>query len=151
MIPFAPYCCEPVRDAEWRASESWDTDERSSHDEPLRNHLEFVEWWYAVTAKDDLAKRFHEQAEKWARETAHLSSPAQMMVHPSYQAILGMALEDKREIIRLMIQDLRQNRNEWFWALSYLTQDNPIKQPEAGNMDKMISAWVNWGRAHNLI
>lgn len=98
-----------------------------------------------------LAKRFREQAEKWSRETEHLSSPTQMMAHPSYQAILGMALENKQEVIRLMLLDLMQNRNEWFWALSYLTQDNPIKQSDAGKMDKMVSAWVNWGREHNLI
>jgi hypothetical protein len=151
MIPFTPYCCEPVRDAEWRTSESWDTDEKSSIEEPLRQHLEFVKWLDVFRADDDLAKRFHKEAEKWARETEHLSSPAQMMAHPSYQAILGMAAEDKREVIRLMIQDLKQNRNEWFWALSYLTQENPIKHSDAGKMDKMVSAWVNWGLEHNLI
>jgi hypothetical protein len=150
MIPFPPYYCDQVRDAEWRTSESWDTDEKSSHDEPIGNHREFIEWLIASRA-DDLQKRFHEQAEKWASETAHLSSPAQMMAHQSYQAILGMASEDKREVIRLMILDLKQNRNEWFWALSYLTQENPIKQSDAGKMDKMISAWVTWGREHNLI
>lgn len=151
MMPLVPYCCEPVRDAEWRASESWDTEEKSSVGEVLRRHLKFVEAWDTLKADDDLAKRFHKQAEKWARETEHLSSPTQMMAHPSYQAILGMALEDKREIIRLMILNLKHNRNEWFWALSYLTQDNPIRQSDAGKMDKMISAWVNWGREHNLI
>jgi hypothetical protein len=104
-----------------------------------------------IPTESALAERFQEQAEKWARETAHLSSPTQMMAHPSYQAILGMASEDKRKIIRLMILDLKQNRNEWFWALSYLTQDNPIKQSDAGKMEKMISAWVNWGIEHNLI
>src|SRR5947209_38701 len=38
-----------------------------------------------------LEERFREQADKWRRETEHLSSPSQMMMHPSYQAILGMA------------------------------------------------------------
>lgn len=104
-----------------------------------------------ISTEATLVERFREQAEKWARETAHLSSPTQMMAHPSYQAILGMASEDKRKIISLMILDLKQNRNEWFWALSYLTQDNPIKHSDAGKMDKMISAWVNWGLERNLI
>jgi hypothetical protein len=93
-----------------------------------------------------LEQRFHEQASKWASETEHLSSPAQMMLHPSYQAILGMAREDEEEIIRLMLRDLRDNRRLWFWALSYLTRENPIKREDAGKLDRMIKAWIDWGK-----
>lgn len=98
-----------------------------------------------------LAERFRGQADKWRRDTEHLSSPTQMMMHPSYQAVLGMALENKKEIIRLLIIDLQQHRNEWFWALSFLTQENPITPSDAGKMDRMIAAWVNWGRAKRII
>jgi hypothetical protein len=105
----------------------------------------------AEVVEISLAERFRTQADKWARETQHLSSPAQMMAHPSYQAILGMAQDNKREIIRLLLLDLERNRNEWFWALSYLTQDNPIKPSDAGKMDRMISAWLNWGRKNHFI
>jgi hypothetical protein len=104
-----------------------------------------------IPTESTLAERFREQAHKWGRETQHLSSPAQMMMHPSYQAILGMALENKKEIIRLLIIDLQQHRKEWFWALSFLTQENPITPSDAGKMDRMIAAWVNWGRAKRII
>jgi hypothetical protein len=110
-------------------------------------HITFV----AEVAGISLAERFRTQADKWARETQHLSSPSQIMAHPSYQAILGMAQENKREVIRLLLLDLQQNRNEWFWALSFLTQDNPIKPADAGRMDRMISAWLNWGRKNGFI
>jgi len=72
-------------------------------------------------------------------------------MHPSYQAILGMAQDDKQEIIRLMLRDLQENRTPWFWALSYLTQDNPIQRSEVGKLDKMIKAWVHWGKARNML
>lgn len=104
-----------------------------------------------LESEQSLEERFREQAEKWARETEHLSSPTQMMLHPSYQAILGMAREDEQEVIRLMLRDLRDNRREWFWALSYLTQDNPINPRDAGKMDKMIDAWVKWGKGRRLL
>jgi hypothetical protein len=103
----------------------------------------------AIVAETDTAtlrRRFHEQADKWACETAHLSSPTQMMMHPSYVAILGMARENEDEIIRLMLHDLQDKRRLWFWALSYLTKENPIKQTDAGKLDKMIQAWVVWGK-----
>ena len=103
------------------------------------------------TASIPLEERFRQQADKWRRETEHLSSPTQMMMHPSYQAILGMAQENKDLVIRLLLRDLEENRGPWFWALSYLTQDNPIKQKDAGKIDKMIKAWVIWAKERNLL
>jgi hypothetical protein len=50
-----------------------------------------------------------------------------------------------------MINDLKQNRRPWFWALSYLTNANPVKPSDAGKMDKMINSWVEWGKQHGLI
>ena len=98
----------------------------------------------------DLKTRFIEQADKWQRHTEHLSSPSQMMMHPSYQAILGMARVNEDEIIRIMLHDLQENRRPWFWALSYLTKDNPIKPTDAGRLDKMIGAWVEWGKRKGI-
>ncbi len=105
----------------------------------------------ATAAIVSLEERFRKQADKWRRETEHLSSPSQMIMHSSYQAILGMAQDDKQEIIRLMLRDLQENRTPWFWALSYLTQDNPIQRSEVGKLDKMIKAWVDWGKARNML
>jgi hypothetical protein len=96
-------------------------------------------------------ERFTEQAEKWGRETSHLSSPNQKMLHPSYQAILGMAGEHKEEVIDLLLADLKDNRRPWFWALSYLTQTNPITPDDAGRIDRMINAWVRWGEARTRV
>lgn len=96
-----------------------------------------------------LTDRFLTQARKWDDETSHLSSPMQRMMHPSYQAILGMANENPSEMVFLLIKDMKENRREWFWALSYLTQENPIKPEDAGRMDKMIDEWVRWGKARH--
>jgi hypothetical protein len=100
-----------------------------------------------VAEPQRLEQRFLEHADKWERETEHLSSPTQMMMHPSYQAILGMG----RDIVPLLLRDLQENRRPWFWALSYITKDNPINPPDAGKMDRMIKAWVDWGRARGLL
>ena len=102
-------------------------------------------------AVHSLEERFHEQASRWSEETAHLSSPAQAMQHPSYQAILGLALDDRNEVIRLMVRDLQENRRPWFWALSYLTQENPIERRDVGKLDRMIRAWVRWGVAKGIL
>jgi len=107
-----------------------------------------------TTVARTLEQRFQEQAEKWERETAHLSSPLQKMENPSYQAIMGMSAESpehKRALIRFMLRDLRNNHRDWFLALSYLTQYNPIRQKDYGKPSKMIESWVKWGQSQGLL
>jgi hypothetical protein len=99
----------------------------------------------AVSAEPTLKHRFLDLAQQWEDETGHLSSPSQKMLHPSYKAILGMGQEHKEEVIDLLIDDMRENRRQWFWALSYLAQANPIRPEDAGRIDRMINAWVQWG------
>jgi len=150
--------------ATWDQEQKWCVEQRQDRWISKHSVHSLVEEWTSQSrerlekvqilvreAQRPVEQSFHEQADKWERETEHLSSPTQMMMHPSYQAILGMAVENKQEVISLMLQDLRNNRREWFWALSYLTQDNPISPRDAGKMDKMIKAWVDWGRRKGLL
>jgi hypothetical protein len=95
---------------------------------------------------EDIETEFQREAEVWAKETAHLSSPQQRFQHPSYTTILEMAKDNRYQVIRLMLEDMQANRREWFWALKALTHENPVDQKDSGYKDKMISAWVRWGR-----
>ena len=96
------------------------------------------------------AERFREHSELWQRETMHMSSPMQRMEHPSYQAILGLAMHNRDEVVHLLIRDMTENSREWFWALSYLTGENPINRKDAGNLDKMIASWQKWAKDRKL-
>jgi hypothetical protein len=98
-----------------------------------------------LTVEPTLKHRFQDLAQQWADETGHLSSPNQKMLHPSYKAIIGMGQEHRDEVIDLLIEDMKENRRQWFWALSYLAQANPIGPEDAGRIDRMINAWVRWG------
>jgi hypothetical protein len=136
--------CEWVRASSFRLREK--NDARLSRQKRKQQWRSIAQVLDRMEKRLTLEQRFQEQANKWQRETQHLSSPGQRMMHPSYQAILGMANENRREIINLMINDMEQHRRPWFWALSYLAQDNPVSQADAGKMDKVIKAWVNWGK-----
>jgi hypothetical protein len=108
----------------------------------------------AIVARAKLEADFFKQAEQWGRETAHMSSPLQKMMHPSYQAILGMSAqspENRRDIIRFMLHDLKTGRREWSLALSYLTQQNPINPKDYGRTDKINAAWIKWGNDQGLM
>ncbi len=107
-----------------------------------------------AAAEKTFEQRFLEQADKWERETAHLSSPLQRMENPSYQAIMGMSAESpehKRAIIRLMLRDLKTKHRDWFLALSYLTQHNPVDPQDYGKTSKLVQAWVRWGEKERYL
>ena len=140
------HCSKPQLEVQQRVTEDF---ERQQHNRKIRRwaeRLQQSETNVAVADSLTLEDRFHEQAEKWDHETAHLSSPAQRFLHPSYVAIMGMAQDNRDEVIDLLLRDMRDNHREWFWALSYLTHQNPIDRRDSGKLDKMIQAWVRWGK-----
>jgi hypothetical protein len=148
MIPI-PYC-EPVRDAEWYEAESW-TDTEESVGE-LRSQLKFVDLWVVLSGEPDdevspLARIFKQHAEKWEREVAHLSSTTKRVMHPSYQSIIGMG----PAVVPLLLRDLQETHRHWFWALNYITGENPVSPNTAGDIRKMSDAWLKWGRDKGLI
>jgi hypothetical protein len=94
-----------------------------------------------------LEQRFREAAGKWDRETAHLSSTPKMILHDAYQSIMAMG----PDVVPLLLRDLQEKRRSWFWALRHLTQANPVRPEDQGNLDKMIAAWVAWGKREGRI
>ena len=49
--------------------------------------------------------------------------------------------------IPLILKDLADNGpNDWFWALTAITDENPITEEIAGNMVAMTEAWLQWGK-----
>jgi hypothetical protein len=151
--------CDEIPDQEW----DYVSDSQICHIRASQKDVD--DWieqadarWYPealeaakLEESETVESRFIRNARVWHEETEHLSSPSQIMMHPSYQAIMGLAVGNENELIRLMLKDMRENRRLWFWALSYLTKDNPIKQSDAGKMDKMIAAWSDWGRKRGLL
>ncbi|HKV47976.1 MAG TPA: hypothetical protein VJN69_07790 [Candidatus Acidoferrales bacterium] len=100
-----------------------------------------------VEVSDELEQSFIALAKKWQDETGSLSSVTKRVMHPSYQAIVGMG----RDVVPILLRDLEMTGRDWFWALTAITQENPIAREDAGRVDKMTSAWVAWGRRKRLI
>lgn len=156
--------CDPMGSiSEWRERDSWFDAQSEQYLKDLRAQRALEDAIRIVRAEgespkvfeapsiESLPERFAKLAEEWENSTRHLSSPAQIMMHPNYQAVLGMAQENRDELVRLMLTDLRDHNRAWFWALSYLTGDNPIKTSEAGKFDKMIKAWIKWGKERGIL
>lgn len=93
----------------------------------------------SVTAEE----RFKRLAKAWKTETELVSKVSKKMMHPAYQKIIGMG----ESAIPLILNDLAENGpDDWFWALTAITDDNPITDEIAGNMAAMTEAWLRWGR-----
>ena len=86
--------------------------------------------------------KFERLASEWRKDTAHLSSTVQQAMHPAYQQIIGMG----EEVIPLLLLNLKDSPDHWFWALASITGENPVKPNQKGKMREMAEAWLSWGR-----
>ncbi|MGB8689563.1 MAG: hypothetical protein WCD53_19790 [Microcoleus sp.] len=51
-----------------------------------------------------------------------------------------------RPVVPLILRDLEQKPDHWFWALRAITGDNPVKSEQRGRMKLMAQAWIQWGK-----
>jgi len=90
----------------------------------------------------DLAKRFQRLAAEWKEKSRFLSNTAQMALLQPYQRIIGMGMP----VVPLILEELKRETDQWFWALEAITEENPVPPEDAGNIRQMAKDWVEWGR-----
>ena len=96
---------------------------------------------------EGLRRSFEELVLAWGTGTAHLSAPAKLIEHPAYRQIIGLG----PSVLPLILADLEVSQRFWFPALNAITGENPIPEDAAGDVERMIAAWLQWGRANGLI
>jgi hypothetical protein len=92
-------------------------------------------------------ERFQRLAADWKHQSRFLSNTAQMALLRPYQAIIGMGLH----AVPLILEELKREPDQWFWALEAITEANPVPPDAAGNVRQMAQAWIDWGRQQGLI
>lgn len=105
-------------------------------------------WWQGSTEIEldsPIEKRFHDLAEKWRKETKHISSLTKILLHPAYQRIIGMG----PVAIKFILRELERRPYHWFWALESITGENPVHSED--DFDNAVKAWLQWGRQHGFI
>ena len=53
--------------------------------------------------------------------------------------------------VPFILEELKTEPDDWFWALSAITGENPVQETDAGNMHAMTKAWLQWGREKGLV
>lgn len=108
-----------------------------------------LESWTSHTTSrvEKLWERFLNLADKWHWETAHLSSPSSIALHPAYQRIIGMG----EPAIPLILQDLQIRGGPWYWALAAIADESPVTGDISGNIPAIKQAWLEWGKRRGYI
>jgi hypothetical protein len=91
---------------------------------------------------ESIAARFNRLANAWEQATGNLSSMKAASEHPAYQEIISLG----RDVVPYLLRDLQENERHWFIALRTITGADPIPKAAAGNVPKMIEAWLQWGK-----
>ncbi|MBD2543191.1 hypothetical protein [Planktothricoides raciborskii] len=99
---------------------------------------------YPIKSQTELETEFKRLAEEWRIDTGMLSLVTQKSMHSAYQRIIGMG----QPVVPLILRDLEQKPDHWFWALRAITGDNPVKSEHRDRMKLMAEAWIQWGKEH---
>jgi hypothetical protein len=89
-------------------------------------------------------QRFRELVRQWKEATQFVSSVTDMVTHPAYQQIIGMG----KDVLPLILAELRREPDHWFWALQAITHENPVSPEDRGQIQAMTRAWLDWAAAH---
>lgn len=110
----------------------------------LKSRLErYIEHYFIPFSREyaDPNRKFQILKQEWETQTAHLSSITEIAMHPAYQQIIGMG----KEVIPLILKELKKKTGHWFWALKSITGEDPGPPDQRGRMDKMRELWLGWG------
>ncbi len=100
-----------------------------------------------VDGSKPLHERFRELTDDWKSRTRHLSNTAQIALVFSYQKLIGLG----PPVVPLILAELENEPDHWFWALEAITGENPVSNEDAGDMDASAKAWIQWGKQQGLI
>ncbi|MBI3409533.1 MAG: hypothetical protein HY040_14425 [Planctomycetes bacterium] len=97
--------------------------------------------------ESEIRVRFERLARQWKNESRFMSNTAQMAMLPSYQRIIGLGMA----VVPLLLEELRREPDQWFWALEAITEENPVPREYLGKVSNMAKAWVDWGTQRGFI
>jgi hypothetical protein len=96
---------------------------------------------------EQVRREFAKHSTKWRHDTAFTSSATDIILHPSYQRIVGLGTD----VVPLILRQLEKSPEYWFWALEAITGENPVPESEKGRIRLMTKRWVDWGRVKQII
>jgi hypothetical protein len=97
---------------------------------------------YAGKPPETVQARFRCLAKEWEDAVAHHSSWTVRHHHPAYRKIIGLG----PEVVPFLLRDMEDYHKHWFVALREITGADPVPESAAGNIPKIVQAWLQWAR-----
>ena len=91
---------------------------------------------------ETLEQRFRRLAAAWHEAVAYQSSTTVRNSHPAYREIISLGAA----VVPFLLRDLEDSQTHWFCALREITGADPIPESAAGNVPKMVEAWLRWAK-----
>jgi hypothetical protein len=90
---------------------------------------------------DDVREEFERLKEAWEEKSEYMSVLTDMVLLQEYQRIIGLG----RPAVPLLIEELRNGGDHWFWALVAITGRDHAEG--AKNYDEAVARWIDWYEA----
>jgi hypothetical protein len=90
----------------------------------------------------EIETKFIRLRDEWKMQRGHEPSTMKAVLLPAYQRIIGMG----PSVIPLLLRELENNLDNWFWALMAITEEDPVQESSRGDGEAMAAAWLKWGR-----
>ena len=87
---------------------------------------------------------FYSLAASWKENVRHLSDTNEICMEEHYQQIIGMG----EVALQFIFMELREDVENWFWALKAITRNDPVPEAYRGRMDLMSKYWLEWASKH---
>lgn len=94
-----------------------------------------------------LNKEFLELKEIWLMETMFDSGYASMVNHPAFLKIVSWG----EDIIPSLVEDMVNAGTPWYYALSIITDENPVSEDNMGKHKYVIEDWRGWAEQNCFI
>jgi len=113
--------------------------------EPFLDVVTLIQVAVDIMTLSDSTWDFQRLIKEWHKERGVTSSTTKIAMCPSYQRIIAKG----PEVVPVILRQLEKEGDEpdhWFWALTVLTDADPVPDEARGDIVKMSRAWLDWGR-----
>lgn len=94
-----------------------------------------------------MKEKFQQLKQNWLDETKFYSDSNEIVNNNNYQEIINLGYD----VVPFILEDLKENTNHWFYALKEITNENPVKKENEGDIQAMKKDWIEWGENEGLI
>lgn len=86
--------------------------------------------------------QFEDLKSRWINECKFISSSPQIRNNENYKEIIKLG----DDVVPLILHDLTEQPNHWFYALEQITGACPTGPEDHGDIQALSQKWIEWGK-----